>query len=382
MWQQAGRAGRDRLESIAVLVARDDPLDTYLVHHPEALFGRPVEAAVLDPANPYVLGPHLCAAASEWPLTEEDLPLFGATAADVVRELVARGMLRERAQGWFWTRRQRACELADLRGTGGAPVRIVEEATGQLLGTANAGSAHSTVHAGAVYVHQGESYLVRTFDDDAAVALVAPARVDYFTTARDVTDIRITGTLRSSSWGDAEVSFGSVDVTTQVVSFLRRRLISGEVLGEHPLDLAARQLSTRAVWWTVGQPQLDAAGLGWVDLPGAAHAAEHASIGLLPLVATCDRWDIGGVSTALHQDTGRLTVIVYDGYPGGAGFAERGYEAAATWLTATRDAIAACGCDIGCPSCVHSPKCGNGNDPLDKFGAVKLLDALLAGAPG
>ncbi len=177
------------------------------------------------------------------------------------------------------------------------------------------------------------------------------------------------------------MSFGSVDVTTQVVSYLRRRVVSGEILGEQALDLPERQLSTRAVWWTMGEQQLTQAGFAWADLPGAAHAAEHASIGLLPLVATCDRWDIGGVSTALHQDTGRLTVVVYDGYPGGAGFAERGYEAAAIWLTATREAIAACACETGCPSCVQSPKCGNGNEPLDKAGAIKLLDTLLSDAP-
>jgi DEAD/DEAH box helicase domain-containing protein len=380
MWQQAGRAGRDGQESIAVMAARDDPLDTYLVHHPEALFGRPVEAAVFDPDNPYVLGPHLCAAASEWPLAPEDLELFGPTAAEVVGDLVERKLLRARPGGWFWTKRERACELADIRGTGGDPVRIVDDATGQLLGTANAGAAHSTVHAGAVYVHQGETYVVRDLDVDCSVALVAPAEVDYFTTARDVTDIRITATSRTTLWGAATVSFGSVDVTTQVVSYLRRRVMSGEVLGEQPLDLPQRQLSTRAVWWTIGDKQLASAGLGWAELAGAAHAAEHASIGLLPLVATCDRWDIGGVSTARHQDTGRLTVVVYDGYPGGAGFAERGYEAAATWLTATRDAIAACACEAGCPSCVQSPKCGNGNEPLDKAGAIRLLDTLLSGA--
>ncbi|HEY5456456.1 MAG TPA: DEAD/DEAH box helicase [Acidothermaceae bacterium] len=381
MWQQAGRAGRAGQESIAVLVARDDPLDTYLVHHPDALFGRPVEAAVFDPDNPYVLGPHLCAAASEWPLTPEDLELFGPTAGDVVADLVERRLLRARPTGWFWTKRERACDLADIRGSGGAPARIVDKATGQLLGTANAAAADSTVHTGAVYLHQGATFVVRSFDVDDGVALVEPADVDYFTSARDITDVRITATSRTTLWGAAEVSFGSVDVTTQVMSYLRRRVGSGEVLGEQALDLPERQLSTRAVWWTVGEQQLAQAGFGWADLAGAAHAAEHASIGLLPLVATCDRWDIGGVSTALHQDTGRLTVVVYDGYPGGAGFSERGYEAAAIWLTATREAIAACACDAGCPSCVQSPKCGNGNEPLDKSGAIRLLDTLLADAP-
>ena len=187
--------------------------------------------------------------------------------------------------------------------------------------------------------------------------------------------------IERTAWGDAELVHGHVEVTNQVVAYLKRRYLTGQVLGEEPLDLPPRHLRTQAVWWTVTAEMLRAAALEDVDVPGAAHAAEHASIGLLPLVATCDRWDIGGVSTALHEDTGRMTVFVYDGHPGGAGFAERGYAAARTWLTATRDAIAACECRDGCPSCVQSPKCGNGNDPLDKAGAVRLLDVLLAGSP-
>jgi DEAD/DEAH box helicase domain-containing protein len=171
--------------------------------------------------------------------------------------------------------------------------------------------------------------------------------------------------------------FGTVDVTSQVVSYLRRRIASGEVLGEEPLDLPERQLRTRAVWYAVTDELLAEARLEPADVPGAAHAAEHAAIGLLPLFATCDRWDIGGVSTALHADTGRATVFVYDGHPGGAGFAERAYERGLPWLRATRDAIAACECATGCPSCVQSPKCGNGNSPLDKAGAVRLLTAVL-----
>jgi DEAD/DEAH box helicase domain-containing protein len=381
MWQQAGRAGRSGAASLAVLIARDDPLDTYLVHHPETLFGQPVEATVLDPDNPYVLAPHLCAAAAEIPLSDADLATFGPRSSAVLEELVASGMLRRRPTGWFWTHRDRACDLADIRGSGGAPVRVVDGLTGQLLGTVDADASHSTVHTGAVYLHQGETYLVENLDLEESAALVEPAQPDYSTTARDVTDISIAETLRSTSWGDAIVAFGVVDVTTQVVSFIRRRLLTGEVLGEEPLDLPPRQLRTHAVWWTVTDAQLASSELEWADVPGAAHAAEHASIGLLPLVATCDRWDIGGVSTAVHADTGRTTVFVYDGHPGGAGFAERGFEAAATWLAATRDAIAACACATGCPSCVQSPKCGNGNDPLDKAGAVRLLTTLLAGAP-
>jgi DEAD/DEAH box helicase domain-containing protein len=360
-----------------VLVARDDPLDTYLVTHPQALLGAPVEANVFDPENPYVLGPHLCAAAEELPLTEDELGLFGPGARAGVDALTEAGLLRRRPQGWFWTDRRRASDLADIRSTGGAPVRLVELATGRMLGTVDQASAHATVHAGAVYLHQGETYLVTDLDLDEKVAVVEEADPDYTTSARDVTDIAILAEREHTSWGPARISVGGVRVTHQVVSFLRRAVPSGEVLGEEPLDLPERILETTAVWWTLPGDVLEEAGLATADLPGAAHAAEHASIGLLPLFATCDRWDIGGVSTALHPDTGTLTVFVYDGHPGGAGFAERGFRAARDWLGATRDAIASCRCEDGCPSCVQSPKCGNGNNPLDKAGAVALLDVLL-----
>jgi DEAD/DEAH box helicase domain-containing protein len=377
LWQQVGRAGRSGGDALGVLVARDDPLDTYLVHHPEMLFGQPVEATVLDPDNPYVLGPHLCAAAAELPLTIEGLELFGPQAVDAVDALTEAGLLRRRPRGWFWTDRRRAADLADIRSTGGAPVRLVEAGTGRVLGTVDPGSAHGTAHPGAVYLHQGESYLVEDLDLEEAVAVVVRADPDYSTSAREVTDIRITEERRASAWHAGRLSLGDVQVSHQVVSYLKRRIPGGDVIGEEPLDLPERTLATTAVWWTLTDEAVARTGLAGADLPGSAHAAEHASIGLLPLFATCDRWDIGGVSTAVHPDTGQLTVFVYDGHPGGAGFAERGFETARTWLTATREAIAACSCVDGCPSCVQSPKCGNQNHPLDKQGAIRLLDVLL-----
>jgi DEAD/DEAH box helicase domain-containing protein len=376
LWQQAGRAGREQQDALAVFVARDDPLDTYLAHHPEAVFGRPVEATVLDPENPHVLGPQLCCAAAELPLTEADLPLFGAEAARaLLPDLVRRGLLRHRPTGWYWTTRQRPA--VDIRGTGGEPVQVVEAATGRLLGTVDHWASHTSVHAGAVYLHQGVSYVVDSLDVEDGVACVRREEPDWSTSARDVTDIRILATVRRRDLGAVTLHYGTVEVTNQVVSFLRRRIPSGEIIEEVPLDLPPRNLRTAAVWYTVGDEALAAAGLAWADIPGAAHAAEHAAIGLLPLFATCDRWDIGGVSTALHEDTGRCTVFVYDGHPGGAGFAARGYDAAGAWLRATREAIASCECETGCPSCVQSPKCGNGNQPLDKAGAVRLLDTVL-----
>ncbi len=380
IWQQFGRAGRTNSAALAMFVSRDDPLDAYVVSHPEALLGEPVEAIVIDPSNPVVLGPHLCAAAAELPITDEEaIRWFGAGAPAILAALGAEGLLRRRPTGWFWTSRDRATDLADLRGTGGAPITIVEDGTGRILGTVDSASSHAQIHTGAVYTHQGVTHLVLDLDLDARVATVQEQPVDFTTNAREVSDIRITSEQQSIPWGEGTMSFGEVQVTAQVVSFQRRRVITGEVLGEQGLDLPERLLTTKAVWWTLSPDQIEAAGVDELDVPGAAHAAEHASIGLLPLFATCDRWDIGGVSTACHPDTGRATVFVYDGLNGGAGFAERGFEVARAWLQATHDLILTCPCDQGCPSCIQSPKCGNGNNPLDKGGAVRLLAQLLTG---
>jgi DEAD/DEAH box helicase domain-containing protein len=382
LWQQVGRAGRGASDALGLLVARDDPLDTYLVHHPEVLLDQPVEAQVFDPDNPHVLGPHLCAAAQEIPLTDDDLAWFGPLATEVVEALAGAGMLRRRPRGWFWTDRRRAADLTDIRSAGGSPVALVESGTGRVVGTVDAGRAHGTAHDGAVYLHQGDTWVVESLDLDEHLATIVRRDPGYTTSAREVTDITVLTEREHRAWGPCRLALGEVEVSHQVVSYLKRRRPSGEVVGEVPLDLPARTLTTTAVWWTVPDAVLAAAGLtpDAVDLPGAAHAAEHCSIGLLPLMATCDRWDIGGVSTARHADTGELTVFVHDGQAGGAGFAERGYRAAHRWLTATRDTIAACGCAHGCPSCVQSPKCGNQNNPLDKAGALRLLDVLLAGA--
>ncbi|WP_233565777.1 DEAD/DEAH box helicase [Cellulomonas sp. PhB143] len=395
VWQQAGRAGRAGADGLVVFVAREDPLDTYLVHHPEAVFDAPLEATVFDPANPYVLAPHLCAAAAELPVRAEELDAFGRAAdvRSVLDVLVARGALRRRASGWYWTHAQGAAGLTDLRGSGAAPVRVVEAETGRLLGTVDAAAADGQVHDGAVYVHQGATYVVDHLDLTDGVALATRRAVDHGTWSRDVTSIEVVGLHETAGeespeapterrWGPVTWGVGRVEVRSQVVGFQRRRLPDMQVLGTEPLEMPERALPTVAVWWSVPDGVLEEAGIDAETAPGALHAAEHASIGLLPLLATCDRWDLGGVSTALHEDTGQATVFVYDAYPGGAGFAERGYELGATWLRATRAAIAACPCESGCPACVQSPKCGSLNAPLDKAAAVRLLDAVLAHAPG
>ena len=380
MWQQAGRAGRAGRDALCVLVARDDPLDTYLVHHPDALFRRPVEATVLDPANQYVLAPHLCAAAAEMPLVPADVELFGGVAAEqVLAMLTADGLLRRRPTGWYWSQDGRPD--VDLRGSGGQPVAIVESATGRLLGTVDSAAAHGQVHTGAVHLHQGTSYVVDHLDLDDGVALVHEEEPDWTTHARDVTSLTVASVSEYVDAGPIGLFFGTVDVTNQVVSYQRKRLATGELIDTRPLDLPARALRTAAVWWTISPRALDRAGVEPVDIPGALHAAEHASIGLLPLIATCDRWDIGGLSTAAHPDTEAPTVFVYDGHPGGAGFSERAFQVAREWLGATRAAIASCGCERGCPSCVQSPKCGNGNEPLSKADAVKVLDTVLEHLP-
>jgi DEAD/DEAH box helicase domain-containing protein len=324
-----------------------------------------------------VLAPHLAAAAAEVPLSDPELTeWFGSGARTIVDGLVADGLLRARPTGWYWTSPDRASDLADLRG-GGHTVRVVEADTGRLLGTVGAGQADLLVHSGAVYVHQGATYVVDDLDLDQQVAIVQPEIVDYTTTAREVSDVRIIEAQRTCGWGPIAVSFGRVEVTAQVVAFARRRLATGQLLGIEPLDLPERTLETTGVWVTVPDAELTAAGIDDDAVGGAAHAAEHAAIGLLPLFATCDRWDIGGISTPLHPDTGMCTIIVYDGHPGGAGFAERGFDVAVQWLEATRAAIAACECSHGCPACVQSPKCGNGNEPLDKRGAIALLARCL-----
>ncbi|UEJ84518.1 DEAD/DEAH box helicase [Brachybacterium halotolerans subsp. kimchii] len=383
LWQQAGRAGRSQEgDALALFVAREDPLDTYVVHHPDSVFGMEVEAAVFDPQNPYVMTPHLCAAAAELPLREGEEEIFGPAARELLDTLAARGVLRRRPTGWYWTMTESAHDLTDLRGSGGEPVRIVEASSGALLGTVDAGSAHTQVHDGAVYMHQGRNFVVDHLDVERAVALVHREDPLHSTHPQSTSTIRIRSTDREEEWGrGVRLCFGTVDVTDQVTGYQVRDVYTQAVLGQHPLDLPPRTLTTRAVWFVLPQETTEADGIVDELLPGALHAAEHAAISMLPLLATCDRWDIGGVSTARHEDTGQPTIFVYDGAPGGAGFAERGAEDAAAWVRATEDMVRECACEAGCPACVVSPKCGNGNEPLSKAGALAVLELLDGAGP-
>jgi DEAD/DEAH box helicase domain-containing protein len=380
MWQQAGRAGRRRDESLAVLVAQDDPLDQYLAQHPDELFERPSEAAVIDPTNPYVLEPHLRCAAREFPLTDEEATtFFGPKAIDALERLAEQELVKHRKERWHDIGSTPPHRDLDIRAGGGRVYRIVQEDTGQMIGTADEHRAYGTLHPGAIYLHQGEQFLVRALDHVRRVALVEESDPDYYTQARDITDIVIVNVIDQRPLGDAELCFGDVDVTNQVVGFVRKLVSTNELIGQEELALPPVTLRTRAVWWTLPGRLIDRAGVGTKELAGGIHGAEHCAIGLLPLVATCDRWDIGGVSTPLHPDTGLTTIFVYDGYPGGAGISERGYHAAERWLRATAERLRDCPCRDGCPSCVVSPKCGNGNEPLDKRAAESLTRTMLDG---
>ena len=381
LWQQAGRAGRGGQASLAVLIGADDPLDAYLMEHPELIFEAPIEATVIHPDNPRLLARHLLAAAHELPVTEADTALFGPGMLPALAGLEAAGAVRRRPAGWFWPHDGRPEGIGSLR-TAGEVLAIVEEASGRVVGTIDDASADHHVHPGAVHVHQGRSFVVTDLDRAAATATVVPGDPGWSTIAQSRSEFDLATPDAVQLAAAVTVCRGAVTVRTQVVSFTRR-LPGGEVLGRHPLELPERTFTTEGLWWHLPEAVLHASGLSGPRIAGSVHAAEHAAIGMLSLFATCDRWDIGGVSSAAHPATGEPTILIYDGYPGGAGYAARGFEVLPAWLAATRELIAGCPCERGCPRCVVSPKCGNGNEPLDKEGAgivLAVIGAALAAA--
>jgi DEAD/DEAH box helicase domain-containing protein len=380
LWQQAGRAGRRGQDAIVVFVADDNPLDHYLLANPTELWGRPLEAAIVDVSNPYILLPHLRCAAWELPLDPrtDDLDAFApAEVRDHLADEIAEGRLRERGGRVYWAGRGSPASEVGIRSAGGEPFQIVDRDTGALIGDADEQRAFRTVHSGAIYLHQGDTWRIRHLDLTDRIAEAERFRGDEYTQPRSDTDIGVLTDDARLDWGRCALHRGRVEVTTRVLAYERRRIMTDESLGVTELDLPPQHLVTQALWLAIDDDVLAEVGLGPASIPGAAHAAEHAAIGLLPLFAMCDRWDIGGVSTAWHADTQRTTIFIYDGHPGGAGITERGFGTDDGLWDATLRAISRCRCAEGCPSCVQSPKCGNGNHPLDKAGAVRLLQAVL-----
>ncbi len=376
-WQQAGRSGRREEESLSFLIAMDSPLDHYFMRHPESFFKKSFENALLNPSNPYILRAHLLSASWEAPLSEADEEFFGASFKEEVAFLESQGLLRERAGRWYLSPRlSYPAEMVNIRSASSENFAILDTSTGQLLETIEASTAFFQIHPGAVYLHQGESYLVKKLDLEAHTAYVEPTDVPYYTQAKELTDLHILKVTKTKSVGGVKVYLGEVEVTTTVIGFRKKRHFTEEVIGEEPLDLPPQRFPTIALWFDLPPQAMERLARAELDFAGGLHAAEHASIGVLPLFALCDRNDIGGVSTPLHPDTGRPQIFIYDAYPGGIGIAEKGFDLILELWQTTLRAISECPCEDGCPSCVQSPKCGNNNEPLDKKAALVLLEEL------
>jgi DEAD/DEAH box helicase domain-containing protein len=377
VWQRAGRAGRGQDESLAVLIALEDALDQYLMRQPAYFFGRPVEHATVDPENPYVLAAHLRCAASEVALWPGDEAVFGPRMREIAEALEGIGELVRRRERWYPRSRQYPAGSVEIRSVSGQTYRIVDGRTRRLIGTVDASRAFEQVHEGAVYLHQGEAYQVSHLDLATRTARVVPDDSGSYTEARVLTDLSIVRPHAERPLGETTAHFGEVLVTHHVVEYRRKQLVTDTVLAIQPLDLPEEELPTTALWIVIPPGVISAVEDAGRDLAGGIHAVEHAAIGLLPLFAMCDRWDIGGVSYPAYPDTGEATIFIYDGHRGGVGVAEKGFEVLDELLRRTLDAIRSCPCQSGCPSCIQSPKCGNLNTPLDKRGAVVVLQQLL-----
>ncbi len=380
-WQQAGRSGRGSGASLSFLVAQDNPLDQYFMNNPDSFFGKSFENALINSENINILMPHLLCAAWEQPLSEGDSKLFGDGFHEALKRLEEANMLRRGKVLWYLSPRiAHPAQDLTIRSTSDKNYAIVDASRGyELLETVEASTAFFQIHTGAVYLHQGESYLINELDLERRVAVATPSTVPYYTQAKELTEIRIKNVKLLADYSDVHVYFGEVDVTNDVVGFRKKMQFTEEVIGDELLDLPPQQFITESLWFDVPQKAIDRIIEAGLDFSGGLHAAEHAAIALLPLFALCDRNDIGGVSTPLHPDTGKAQVFIYDAYPGGIGIAEKGFEIITELWAATLKAIEDCPCEDGCPSCIQSPKCGNNNEPLDKRAALVLLRALTGG---
>jgi DEAD/DEAH box helicase domain-containing protein len=386
--QQVGRAGRAGQHAVAALVVGDDQLDQWYAQHPDELVSRPSEPAVVNVGNEFVLEAHVRCAAHEQPLTPDDAQWFGPDLDERVVELVRAGRLVARGSKLYSAETTPPARSIGLRTGTTAEIMLVDRTTDRVIGTVDESRAGAVVHPGAVYVHQGQHYRVALLDLHDHAAYLDECGDEEYTQARTDTDIVIRATddrapidaaLGSSELG-AIAHLGSVEVTNTVVGYQRKRAATREVIETVPLELPPRVLLTRACWYTIPHELIDEARITASELLGAVHAAEHGLIGLLPLFAICDRWDVGGLSMAIHPETEQPTIFIYDAYPGGAGVAEMAFAARAEHVAASLDLVSRCRCEWGCPSCVQSPKCGNWNEYLDKQAAVRLL-TVMRGSP-
>ena len=379
-WQQAGRSGRGKDRSLSFLVAPNNPLDQYFMRHPDSFFHKSFENALVNPENPYILRAHLLCAAWEWPLLSADDTFFGPSLNQERLELEKQGALRHKDNRWHLSPSiAYPAQDVNIRATSGENLALIDSSTSSLLETIDTSVALFQVHPGAIYLHQGEAYLVTELDLAGHTAYAEPTSVSYYTIAKDITDLHILKTCQEKSYGRVKVCLGQVKVTTTVVGFKKKAQFTEEVIGEEPLDLPSQHFPTVALWFDLPPGVIDALIRAQLDLIGGLHAAEHAAIAILPLFAMCDRNDIGGVSTSFHPDTGKAQIFIYDAYPGGVGIAEKGFDLVQQLWQTTLEAITECPCQEGCPSCIQSPKCGNNNEPLDKHAAQMILEGLLAG---
>ncbi|HUL62881.1 MAG TPA: DEAD/DEAH box helicase [Methanocella sp.] len=371
-WQQAGRAGRGRDDALVTLVAFDDPIDQYYMKHPERFFGGRNEEAIVDLRNPYILMGHLMCASAELPVTTADYAYFG-DVAEIIDTMAATGLLRKTPRGYVYGGTKTPSEIVNLQSISSRSVNVL--CGGEVIETLDVSRACSEAHMGAVLLHMGETYLVEELDLGLGIAKAKRQDVDYYTEALKTSDVAIKAERARKTVHGIDVHLGEVTVTEQYYEYAVRRY--EKLVGYFPLDLPPQKFESVAVWFTLSpayQEQVLGAG---GDFNGGIHAVEHGLIAMAPIHALCDRWDLGGLSTPLHPDTGRPTVFVYDGYEGGIGIAEKCYEIFPELTQATLELIRDCECEAGCPACIYSPKCGNKNSPLDKATAVKILKYML-----
>jgi DEAD/DEAH box helicase domain-containing protein len=373
MW---GRAGRRR-PGLAVYIAGQDGLDQYFCRHPEEFLERPVEAAILDHRSPEIAAQHLVAAAYELPITAEDSEWFGPDLETVTDSLVAKGELRQAGKGLVPRKPGFVAASVSLRSSSAENISVVDHSSGEVIGTVELGRAFTTIHPGAVYMHFGNSYEVEQLDLAGAQAVVRPFDDEWYTRPRMETDIYIDRVIAKKEVAGVDLHFGEISVTDQVIAYQRILTADQEAIDLVDLDLPEQEFRTQGLWYTV--PDEMTPGLPLGALLGALHASEHSQIAVLPLIAMCDRWDIGGLSTNIHPQTGEPTIFIYDGHPGGIGISRRGYDCFDRLVGDALGLVSECPCDAGCPSCVQSPKCGNLNEPLFKAGAIGLMEAMRDG---